>query len=412
MIKRMPDKKSVELLAPAGSMEALQSAFYFGADAVYMAGTQYGLRAFAKNFSTDEMAIAIEIAKKNKKKIYLTINAFFRNDDFKNLDAYVKWAVQTGVDAMIVSDPGVLYAIREQLPDNIELHLSTQANTTNYKAALFWHKAGIKRIILARECSLEDIRKIRENTPDTLDLEVFVHGAMCISYSGRCLLSSMFTGRNANAGECVQPCRWEYYVSEKKMDGAFHPVMEDEKGTYIFNSKDLMLIEHLGKLFDAGVSSFKIEGRMKSAYYVASVVHAYRMAVDDLLSGKHFNERLADELRKSATREFTTGFLFGTPGKEAQDIKNNKNSISKYAFVAKVLDYDTERELYKIEQRNRFFKGDILEVLSPLQSGSFEVISIIDENGNGRESAPHPQEILYIQCGLSLHEGDMLRKKL
>ena len=410
MTKRMGADVNVELLAPAGSMEALQSAFYFGADAVYLAGRQYSLRAFAKNFTYEDLKTAVDYAKLRNKKVYLTANAFFHNRDFDGFEDFLHTVDNAGVDALIVSDPGVLYAIKETLPD-MEIHLSTQANTTNSKSARFWHDAGVKRVILARELSLDEIRQIRENTPDTLALEAFVHGAMCISYSGRCLLSGVLTGRHANAGECAHPCRYEYYLYEKGHEGEFFPVMEDNRGTYILNSKDMMLIEHLAKLKDAGVSSFKIEGRMKTAYYVATAVNAYRHAIDEMQKGKPFDPIWKEELEKAGTREFTTGFLFGNPGVTAQDIGNTKKKAT-HIFAAKVLGYDPVNRLLKLEQRNRFFIGDTLEILAPDVKGNLLAGRIINEDGAEQQSAPHPQQILYIPSDLALKEGDMLRKRL
>lgn len=410
MTKRMGANVSLELLAPAGSMEALKSAFYFGADAVYLAGQQYSLRAFAKNFTPEDLKAAVGYAKLKNKKVYLTVNAFFHNHDFDGFKSYLHTVHDAGVDALIISDPGVLYTVKETLPD-MEIHLSTQANTTNFKSASFWHDVGVKRIILARELSLYEIRQIREKTPDTLALEAFVHGAMCISYSGRCLLSGVLTGRHANEGECAQPCRYEYYIYEKGHEGEYLPIMEDARGTYVLNSKDLMLIEYLNELKEAGVSSFKIEGRMKTAYYVATVVYAYRHALDDLQKGNPFNPVWKEELEKAGTREFTTGFLFGNPGESAQDINNAKKKAT-HAFVAKVLSYDPNNKLLKIEQRNRFYKGDLLEILSPDFHGNLIIERIMNEDGIEQESAPHPQQILYIPAEIALKEGDMLRKKL
>jgi putative protease len=409
MKKHIPNCNSrpAELLAPAGNMETFRSALYFGADAVYIAGKNYGLRAYAENFDLPEIAEAVRLARLLDRRVYLAVNAFFRNRDFTGFKSYLRDVSDAGVDAVIVSDPGVLAAVRETLPE-MELHLSTQANTMNAYSARFWHETGVSRIVLARELSIGEIREIREDTPDTLALEAFVHGAMCISYSGRCLLSGVLTGRSANEGVCAQPCRWEYQVSTRGHEGQYFPVMEDGNGTYLFNSKDLCMIAHLGELVEAGVTSFKIEGRMKAPYYVASVVHAYRQATDDMLSGRPFDEKLLAEVEKAGTRAFTTGFYFGNPGEGGQDIGGGSKPAT-HVYAAKVL--GRENGMLKVEQRNRFFKGDELEILSPDASGAFVVERIVNDEGEEQESAPHPQQVLFINCGFGLKEGDMLRKK-
>ncbi|MEZ4357612.1 MAG: U32 family peptidase [Eubacteriales bacterium] len=407
--KNDPNLK-IELLAPAGSDESLRSALKFGADAVYLGGTNFGLRAFAQNFDIQQLNDAVSLVHSQNKKIYLTANAAFYDEDFKKFESYVKEVEAIGVDALIVSDPGAISFIKDIAPD-IQIHLSTQANTTNSKSASFWHKNGVKRIVLAREMSIEQIKRLRENTPETLDLEAFVHGAMCISYSGRCLLSSVLTGRSGNLGECAQPCRWEYYLYEKGYPGQYFPISEDERGTYILNSKDLMMIEHLGKLLNAGVSSFKIEGRMKSAYYVACTVGAYRRAIDDMLNGKEFDKSLLENLYDSGTRDFTTGFYFGNPYLKGQQTERDI-AIPNQLFAAKVLEYDSENGLVKIEQRNKFLVGDTLAVISPNITGKFIVETIKTEDGIFLDAAPHPKQILYINCPFKLNDGDLLKKSV
>ncbi len=314
---------------------------------------------------------------------------------------------RAGVDAIIVSDPGVVMAVKETLPD-IPVHLSTQANTTNHMSVKFWQKIGVDRVILAREATIEDIKGIKDAVPD-MELEVFVHGAMCISYSGRCLLSSVMTGRSGNQGECAQPCRWHYTVKEVGRDEAF-PVYEDEKGTYLFNSKDLMMIEHLDKLMDAGVQSFKIEGRMKSAYYVASVVGLYRQEMDKITKDPahyKFDPRVLAEMEKAGTREYTTGFFFGNPMADGQDTER-KRETQKSVFIAKVLGCADGK--IKIEQRNKFWIGDVLEVLSPsMPAESFEVTDIVTEDGVSQTDAPHPKQVLYLTCPYQLSPNDILR---
>ncbi len=399
---------TVELLAPAGSMECLETAFYFGADAAYVAGSSFGLRAFAPNFTNDELRSAIGFAHQNRKKIYITVNSVIESNQVNGLAEYLFFLADAGADAVIASDPAVLKLIRDHnIPLNI--HLSTQANTCNYVSAAFWHGAGARRIVLSRELSLDDIRTISNNSPKDLELEVFVHGAMCVAYSGRCLLSHALTGRSANRGECTQPCRWEYHLHERGYDGQFFPVSEDEKGTYILNSKDLMMIEYIPELMEAGIASFKIEGRMKSPYYVASAVGAYRRAIDAYMRDKGryaFDPALKEELVKSATRPFSTGFFFGRP---QQDIEKTQDT-RRYSFAAMVRG-DAADGFVLLEQRNKFLLGDTLEVLSPNLSGaSLAVHKIINMDGEEQESAPHPQQMIRIPCGLPLKAGDILRK--
>lgn len=399
----------VELLAPAGNMECLRAALHFGADAVYLAGRQYGLRAFADNFAPDELQEAVSLAHAMGKRVYLTINALFRGEDFAGLEDSLRVAQKAGVDAVIVSDPGVLMVAR----DYLEVHLSTQASTMNAKSAAFWHAQGVKRVVLARELSLKEIAQIRADTPDSLELEAFVHGAMCVAYSGRCLLSSVFTGRSGNKGACAQPCRWEYTLHERGYAGEYYPIEEDERGTYVLNSKDLMMIEHLPALINAGLCSLKIEGRMKSAYYVACVVNAYRRALDAYYAqpcGSFAPDpRLVDELIDSATRQFTTGFYFGNPREQGQDVKKDYARRG-YHFCGMVLRGQDARGLVLVEQRNRFFRGETLYVLSPhMGFESFEAKELFNEEGQPVESAPHPQQRLYMRCPLDLKPGDMLR---
>jgi U32 family peptidase len=399
----------LELLSPAGNMECLKTAFYFGADAVYLSGKAYGLRAFADNFSMEDLHEATVYAKQMDKKVYLTCNSFFHNDDFVAFDDYLKNVGQTGVDAIIASDPGVVMRIKEVLPD-MAIHLSTQANATNYHAVKFWEKIGVARVILAREVSLDEIHMIHDQVPN-MALEAFVHGAMCISYSGRCLFSNFTTGRGGNQGACAQPCRWEYHISEKDGDD-YYPIYADERGTYLFNSKDLMMIEHIDKLIKAGITSFKIEGRMKTAYYVASVIKPYRGELDKCiadLDGYKFDPSLLHEVEKTGTRAFTTGFFLGNPKEDGQDTVRDQE-LKSSVFVGKVLE-DAVDGVVKIEQRNKFLVGEMLEVLSPNhESIKFEVTKIVNTKGEDQESAPHPQQVLYLDCPIKLSENDMLRR--
>lgn len=398
----------VELLAPAGSMECLETAYYFGADAAYIAGTQFGLRAYAANFSRDGIVRAAELARKSIKKLYITVNSVIGSSQINELAEYLFFLADTGVDAVIFSDPAVLKTVRD-LKIPLELHLSTQANTFNYASASFWHELGVRRVVLSRELSLDEIRTIIKNKPKELDIEVFVHGAMCVAYSGRCLLSYALTGRSGNKGECAQPCRWEYYLYEKGYEGQYFSISEDEKGTYVLNSKDLMMIEYIPDLMEAGISSFKIEGRMKSPYYVASTVDAYRRAIDSYnRDGARyvFDQTLKEELVKSASRPFSTGFYFG---RAQQDILHEPDE-RRYSFVAVVLK-DADNGEVTLQQRNKFLVGDTLEALSPeLKNERITVEKIVNEEGGLQESAPHPQQTIRINCSLPLKKGDILRK--
>jgi len=398
-----------ELLAPAGNFDRLKFAAAYGADAVYCGGKQLGLRSFAENFTAEELRQAADFCHGLGKKLFVTVNAFLRDSDLGLLDEYLDELGQSGADALIVTDPAVLVTARKRIP-KMELHLSTQANTLNSRAASFWHELGIKRVVLARELSLDEIREIRQNTPDTLELEAFVHGAMCISYSGRCLLSNYLNGRDGNRGACVQPCRWKYELREQGKDGLWMPVEEDGRGTYFLNSRDLNMIAHLKELMDAGVSSFKIEGRMKTVFYVAAVTNAYRIALDGALAGKPFDPVLEEELEKLRHRPYTTGFYF--PGAQTEQTTGDDYPQT-FDFVAIVLGYDRAAGRALVEQRNRFFAGDVLEALSPGNLGvPLRVLSIEDEVGTRRDSAPHPCEKLYLTVDVPLKTGDLLRKKI
>lgn len=405
-------KKKVELLAPAGNMECLKTALYFGADAVYLAGKQYGLRAFAANFTQEELSEAVRLAHSLKKRVYLTLNALFRNQDFEGFPEYLLQIKEMGIDAVIVSDPGVMQCCLEA---GLEVHLSTQASTLNAKSAAFWHSQGVKRIVLAREITLAEAAEIAQNAPDGLELEAFVHGAMCIAYSGRCLLSSVLTGRSGNKGECAQPCRWRYTIHEAGYPEEYFPIGEDENGTYLLNSKDLMMIEHLPALIESGIASFKIEGRMKSAYYVGCVVGAYRKAIDAYLADpEHYllDQALMQELYDSATRRFTTGFYFGNPAGEGQDTSRSPVP-RRYGFCGIALENSREDGLVLIEQRNKFSVGDTIDVLSPnLPPTQFTLEKIWDEQMQEQPAAPHPQQRIYIACPVRLAKGDLLRRKL
>lgn len=406
-------KPKIELLAPAGNMEKLKYALLYGADAVYIGGEAYGLRASADNFSIKEMKEAVDFTHTLGKKIYLTMNIIAHNYDFDNLDQYVKDVVETGIDAIIVSDPGILEIIKENAPQ-IELHLSTQANCTNWRSAEFWHKQGVKRIVMARELSLDEISEIYKKTLGKVDIEAFVHGAMCISYSGRCLISNYMTGRDSNRGACAHPCRWKYYLMEEKRPGEYLPVYENDSGTYIFNSKDLCLIENIPELVKAGITSFKIEGRMKSSYYVATVVKAYREAIDSYLESPDsykFDTKFLDELSKASHREYTKGFYFGKTT-ESDQIYHTSSYIRDYDFIGTVLEYDENAKIAIIEQRNRMYEGETIEILPP--NGDFYEYDISDmrnESGEKIEVAPHPQMIVKMKMEKPVLPLTILRRE-
>lgn len=401
-----------ELVAPAGNFERLKAAFNFGADAAYIGAVSMSLRNFADNFTDEELKEATALARKMGKRVYVACNAFARDRDIDALPRLLRDIQEAKPDALIVNDPGVIRMAKRIMPD-MPLHLSTQANTLNAEAALFWHDAGIKRIILARELTLDEIKSMRDKLPEKLELEMFVHGAMCISYSGRCLLSNYLDGRDSNRGECVQPCRWTYELRERGRDGAYFSIEQDERGTFVLNARDLNLIEYLPKLADAGIGSFKIEGRMKSIAYVATVVNAYRMALDFFTKQgweKKLPQAIADEVYKASHRPFTMGFTFGDPRKEGQETRH-ADYVTGAAICAVVEGYDPVTKTAHVFQRNRFFVGDTLEILSPGDIGrGFIVSSIRDSEGNAVSSAPHPKEELYIACNEPIKQGDILRR--
>ncbi|MDY3954680.1 MAG: U32 family peptidase [Anaerovoracaceae bacterium] len=405
-------EKKLELLAPAGDLEKLKVAVDYGADAVYCGGEAFGLRAGAKNFSPEQLAEGVGYAHKRGRKVHLTLNIFAHNEDIKPLRNYLREIRSIPLDAFIVSDPGVVALIKEERPD-AELHLSTQANTTNYLSARFWHGQGVKRVVLARELSLKEIQELRRQTPDSLELESFVHGAMCISYSGRCLLSNYMIGRDANHGECAHPCRWKYSVVEEQRPGEYFPVREDERGTYIFNSKDLCMIGYIPELAAAGLTSLKIEGRVKSAFYVAAVVGAYRQAIDAYeRDPEHwtFQEKWLRELTKVSHRQFTTGFYFGKPDSAAQNYETSQYCRD-YTFLGIVRSYDPETGVAEVEQRNKMSKGDRVEIFGP---GGVcfeqELREMRDKDGISITEAPHAQQIIQIPVERPVFPNFMLRK--
>ncbi len=407
-------RKKPELLAPAGSMEVLETAVLYGADAVYIGGPMYGLRANAKNFTMEEIKSAVAFAHSNNVKLYVTCNIIAHNHDLRYIDKYFKDLENMGVDALIIADPGILSIAKEVVP-NMEVHVSTQANNTNYASAKFWLSQGVKRIVVARELSAKEIKEIKTYVPE-IDIEAFVHGAMCISYSGRCLLSNYMTGRDANHGDCAQACRWRYYLVEETRPGEYMPIHEDERGTYIFNAKDLCMIEHIPGLVEAGIDSLKIEGRMKTSYYVATVIKAYRDAIDDYFNDPEIYElRKKDyvtEICKSSYRDYTTGFYFNKPGTDGQ-IYNTATYIRDYNFCGLVLDYDRETKIATVEQRNKLVIGDEVEILRSKGKFSAQKIDYMtDEDENKIDCAPHPKQILKIKMDTPVSKYDMLRKRV
>ena len=406
-------KKKLELLAPAGDMEKLKAAVRFGADAVYFGGEMFSLRAGAGNFSIEEIAEAMDWLHENGAKGYMTVNIYPHNGDIQPLRDYLGKIRDIPVDAFLVSDPGVMGLIKEIIP-GAEIHLSTQANTTNYLTARFWASQGCKRIVCAREMSLEELKIMRRELPDDIEIEAFVHGAMCISYSGRCLLSNFMAGRDANKGACTHPCRWKYALVEEQRPGEYYPIEEDERGSYILNSRDLCMIDRIPDLAEAGVYSLKIEGRMKSMYYVATVVSAYRAAIDEYLADPDsyvFNEKHFEDLCKASHREFTHGFYYNKPTDKDQNYLTSEY-IRDYSFVGLVRETDSESGLTTVEQRNKFGIGDTVEIFGPYTPYYEEVITeMYNEEGEAIESAPHPQQILRIRFRRTPEEGFIIRKK-
>ena len=405
--------KKPELLAPAGDIEKLAVACRYGADAVYLGGQQYSLRAGAKNFDNAQMAECVTYAHDHGKKVYVATNIFAHNRDFDDMPSFLKMLEELSVDGVIVSDAGVLHMVQRYAP-GLNIHISTQANTTNYYAAGFWHKMGAGRVILARELSLREIREVHDNTPG-LEVEVFVHGAMCIAYSGRCLLSHTLTGRCANMGACAQPCRWKYHLMEETRPGEYMPVCEDKRGTYIYNAKDLCMIEHIPSLVDTGAVSFKIEGRMKSPYYVGTVVKAYRQAIDDYFDDPDlYKGRVAyylEEIQKCSHRAYSTGFYF-EDDKSTQQMDDASAYIRTYDFVGMILKYDHSRGMALVEQRNKMQLGDEIEILRAKgENIALRLTVMCDEEGSPIESAPHPQQRIWV-CMPYVEHYDMLRRRV
>ena len=413
MNNRVYKGRKLELLIPASNLEVLKVAVMYGADAVYIGGEAFGLRAKAKNFSLEDMKEGIEFAHERGCKVYVTANILAHNYDLDGAREYFQELKQIGPDALIISDPGMFTIAKEVWPE-VDIHISTQANNTNYLTYQFWWKQGAKRVVSARELSLKEIRQIRDNIPDEMEIESFMHGAMCISYSGRCLLSSFMAGRDANRGECTHPCRWKYSVVEEQRPGQYMPVYENERGTYIFNSKDLCMIEHIPEMLDAGIDSFKIEGRMKTALYVATVARTYGLAIDEYLKDPElYRSRIPfykSEISKCTYRQYTTGFFFGKPDENTQ-IYDTNTYVKEYTYLGVVGEINSSG-LYGIEQRNKFSVGEEIEVMKPDgENITVTVKRITDETGKDMESAPHPKQKLFIDLGIKLDEYDILRRR-
>ena len=401
-----------ELLVPAGSLEVLKVAVIFGADAVYIGGEAFGLRAKAKNFTSEEMKEGIDFAHAHGVKVYVTANILAHNSDLTDAAAYFTELADLHPDALIIADPGLFMIAKDVCPE-IDIHISTQANNCNYGTFLFWHEQGASRVVTARELSLKEIGEIRKRIPADMEIETFVHGAMCISYSGRCLLSAYMTGRSANEGACTHPCRWKYAVVEEKRPGEYFPVEENERGTYIFNSKDLCMIEHIPDLFEAGIDSFKIEGRMKTALYVATVARTYRKAIDDYLENPKVYEKnlpwYREQISRCTYRQFTTGFFYGKPDQESQ-IYDSNTYIREYTYLGIV--GEVKDGLCVIEQRNKFTVGEQIEIMKPNgENMEVTVRAIYSEDGERMESAPHPKQKLFVDLDVQAEVFDILRRQ-
>ncbi|RVU55228.1 peptidase U32 family protein [Anaerosphaera multitolerans] len=405
--------KKIELLAPAGDLNKLKTAIDYGADAVYLGGESFGLRKASKNFSMDEIEEGILYAHSRGKKVHVTLNIIPHNKDIIGVEDYVRKLYDIGVDALIVADPGMFMKVKETCPE-MDIHISTQGSVTNTSTVQFWSKMGAKRVVLARELSLDEIKSIINDTKGTIEIETFGHGAMCMSYSGRCLLSNYMTGRDANMGDCAQPCRYKYYLVEEKRPGEYFPIEEHEEGTFIMNSKDLCIIEHLDELIKAGIQSLKIEGRVKSEYYLATVIRSYRMAIDDYYKnpGEYkFNPYLMEEIKKVSHRDFTTGFYFGKANEDSQVYKTN-SYIRGYDFVGLVLDYDPKSKIATVEQRNRIFKDELVEIFGPsIEHFEQKLYYMVDDEGNDLDVANHAQQIFKIKVDNEVKSGYMIRRK-
>ncbi|MDD6196824.1 peptidase U32 family protein [[Clostridium] aminophilum] len=403
--------KKPELLIPAGSLEVMKTAIRYGADAVYCGGEEFSLRAKAKNFSDEDLAEGIRYAHEHGVKVHITANILAHNYDFPEVEEFMKKMKELKPDAMIINDPGIFMTARRICPE-IDIHISTQSSSTNYETFKFWHDLGATRVVAARELSLEEIRQIRAKVPEDLEIEAFVHGAMCMSYSGRCMLSNFFTGRDANRGECTHPCRWRYSIVEETRPGEYMPVYENERGTYIFNSKDLCMIDYIPELCEAGIDSFKLEGRMKTALYVATIARTYRKAIDDYYEDPEKYRRnlpwYRDEIARCTYREFTTGFYFGKPDTNAQ-IYDSNTYVKNYTYLGTVRSLEEDGTAV-FEQKNKFCVGDVIEIMKPDGTDlTAKVLSIRSDDGEEQDSAPHPLQNLHVKLDQKVEEGDILR---
>lgn len=405
--------REVELLAPAGDLEKLKIAFIYGADAVYIGGEIFGMRSAAKNFSKEDMIEGVNFAHERGKKVFVTVNIIPRSEDLESLYGYIEELTEIGVDAVIVSDPGVFNIVKKVSP-NMEIHISTQASTSNYIAANFWYEQGAKRVVTAREMSFKETKELRDNTPIDLDIESFIHGAMCMSYSGKCVISNYATGRDANKGSCAQSCRWKYNLVEEK-DGNYESVTNEDEYEFFFNTKDLCMIKYIPEIFESGITSLKIEGRMKTAYYVATTVRAYRMAIDAYYKDPEnwkFDPMWLDELKKGSHRDYSTGFFFERPDENSNNYKS-ASYIRNYDFIGIVRDIDEENGLLIVEQRNKMSVKDEIEVIGPFKETMFTtILEMYDEEGNEIESAPHARQIVKMKLGIKVDKDYILRKPI
>ena len=406
--------QKIELLAPAGDLERLKTAFIYGADAVYIGGEVFGMRSAAKNFTIEEMAEGVEFAHARGKQVFVTLNIIPRNEEFEQLEMYLHELDRIGVDAVIVSDPGVFSVVKSTLP-NMEIHISTQASTTNAEAATFWYNQGAKRVVMARELSFAEIKELRENSPEDMDIEAFIHGAMCMSYSGKCVISNYTTGRDANRGSCAQSCRWKYTLVEELENGEYEKVVDGVDAEFFFNTKDMCMIQYVPQIIESGINSFKIEGRMKTAYYVATTVRAYRMAIDEYVKDPEnwkFNPMWLEELKKGSHRHYSTGFYLGKTTTKDQNYES-ASYVRNYDFVGVVRALEEESGLVVVEQRNRMFVGDKVEIIGPYKETMYAtILEMYNENGEPIESAPHAKQIVKMKLDVPVEEHYMLRKPI
>lgn len=404
----------IELLAPAGDLERLKTAFIYGADAVYIGGEIFGMRSAAKNFNKEDMAEGVKFAHERGKQVFVTVNIIPRNEEFEQLEAYLKELEEIGVDAVIVSDPGVFSVVKKVVP-NMEIHISTQASTTNAASATFWYNQGAKRVVMARELSFEEIKEIRDNSPEGMDIEAFIHGAMCMSYSGKCVISNYTTGRDANRGACAQSCRWKYTLVEEQENGDYEKVLDDVDAEFFFNTKDMCMINYIPQIIGSGINSFKIEGRMKTAYYVATTVRAYRMAIDEYIKDPEnwkFNPMWLEELKKGSHRHFSEGFYLGKTSTRDQNYES-ASYVRNYDFIGVVRGHEEESGLVIVEQRNRMFVGDEIEIIGPYKETMYgKILEMYNEENEPIESAPHAKQIVKMKLDIPVEEHYMLRKPI